>query len=132
MDRRKFLDTLLWTSLAGTALVPLAAVPFYLVPPAGALRGKRINLGRIPPGESRTGLAGTRAVIGVNEGGVRVFDAACTHDRCPVKWVAETKLFLCDCHGAQFDANGKVVKGPAKEPLAPLRHHEENGEVVVE
>jgi len=132
MDRRRFLDTLLWTSLAGTALVPLCAVPFYLVPPAGALRGKRINLGRIPPGEMRKGQSGARVVIGINDGGVRVFDAACTHDGCPVKWVSATRHFECDCHGAKFDANGKVTKGPAKEPLAVLNHREENGEVVVE
>ncbi len=132
MDRRKFLDTLLWTSLAGAAVTPLAALPGYLVPPEGVLRGKRINLGRIAPGEAKVGNSGARVVIAVNDGGLRVFDAACTHDRCPVKWVRETRIFRCDCHGAEFDAHGKVTKGPAKEPLAALAYSEENGEIVVD
>jgi Rieske Fe-S protein len=132
MDRRKFLDTLLWTSLAGAAVTPLAMLPAYLVPPEGVLRSKRINLGAVPAGSSKVGRSGARVVIAVNEGSLRVFDAACTHDRCPVRWDGPAKKFVCDCHGAEFDGEGKVTKGPAKTPLAALPHFIENGEVVVE
>jgi Rieske Fe-S protein/uncharacterized membrane protein YphA (DoxX/SURF4 family) len=44
------------------------------------------------------------------------FDAACTHEGCPVRYAGTT--FQCPCHGAQFDsATGKVLKGPANTPL---------------
>jgi cytochrome b6-f complex iron-sulfur subunit len=41
----------------------------------------------------------------------------CTHKGCTVNWSNQEKRFICPCHGAIFDANGAVVKGPAKRPL---------------
>ncbi len=41
----------------------------------------------------------------------------CTHFGCTVKWSAERDRFLCPCHGSEFDAMGKAVKGPAGSPL---------------
>jgi cytochrome b6-f complex iron-sulfur subunit len=42
----------------------------------------------------------------------------CTHNGCTVKWIASEKKYDCPCHDAEFAADGKVVKGPAKESLA--------------
>ena len=42
----------------------------------------------------------------------------CTHNGCTVKWMAGEKKYDCPCHDAEFAANGKVLKGPAKESLA--------------
>jgi cytochrome b6-f complex iron-sulfur subunit len=42
----------------------------------------------------------------------------CTHQGCTVKWIASEKKYDCPCHDAEFAADGKVVKGPAKESLA--------------
>jgi cytochrome b6-f complex iron-sulfur subunit len=42
----------------------------------------------------------------------------CTHKGCIVKWVAEAKKYECPCHNSDFAADGKVLKGPATEPLA--------------
>lgn len=42
----------------------------------------------------------------------------CTHKGCITPWNADTKQFVCPCHGASFDDSGKVLKGPADKPLA--------------
>lgn len=44
----------------------------------------------------------------------------CTHFGCTVQWDAESNKFNCPCHGSQYDAQGRVVRGPAKRPLALL------------
>jgi cytochrome b6-f complex iron-sulfur subunit len=42
----------------------------------------------------------------------------CTHKSCDLKWSIEEKKYECPCHGAKFDANGKVSNGPATQSLA--------------
>lgn len=45
------------------------------------------------------------------------FALNCTHLGCPVNWKQEAEFFFCPCHGGVFDAQGKVVGGPPREPL---------------
>jgi Rieske Fe-S protein len=47
--------------------------------------------------------------------------AICTHKGCEVEYVHGDKAFACPCHGARFDLQGNVLRGPAKRPLA--RHN---------
>ncbi|NDJ19267.1 ubiquinol-cytochrome c reductase iron-sulfur subunit [Myxacorys almedinensis] len=42
----------------------------------------------------------------------------CTHQGCLVQWKSERKAFVCPCHNSAFAADGKVLEGPATEPLA--------------
>jgi cytochrome b6-f complex iron-sulfur subunit len=42
----------------------------------------------------------------------------CTHNGCDVIWAAGAKKYECPCHDSDFAADGKVLKGPAKQPLA--------------
>ncbi len=44
----------------------------------------------------------------------------CTHLGCIVNWKPEQNRFVCPCHGSQYDAQGRVVRGPARRSL-PLR-----------
>lgn len=62
--------------------------------------------------------------------GVKVISATCTHAGCDVE-LARNGGFECPCHGAKFDADGQVLKGPAKTPLAQLPTRVENGEILV-
>ena len=41
----------------------------------------------------------------------------CTHLGCTVEWKGERSRFECPCHGSHFDAQGRVIKGPAKRSL---------------
>ncbi len=49
--------------------------------------------------------------------GFKSFNAKCTHAGCIVEWIEGSRYFKCPCHGAQFDANGNVISGPAPSPL---------------
>lgn len=44
----------------------------------------------------------------------------CTHQGCTVELNEEEGKYVCPCHGAQFDLEGRVVKGPAKRDLEAL------------
>jgi cytochrome b6-f complex iron-sulfur subunit len=41
----------------------------------------------------------------------------CTHLGCTVGWNQQQQHFVCPCHGSQYDAQGRVIHGPAKRPL---------------
>lgn len=47
----------------------------------------------------------------------------CTHLGCPVRWVTESKLFMCPCHGGVYYQDGTVAAGPPPRPLSryPVR-----------
>jgi len=59
-------------------------------------------------------------------------NAVCTHLGCVVPWSAPNNKFMCPCHGSQYGADGRVVRGPAPLPLAlaHLNIDEENGNIV--
>ena len=40
----------------------------------------------------------------------------CTHKGCDVKPAGG--IFVCPCHGSEFNSNGEVLQGPAEERLA--------------
>ena len=48
---------------------------------------------------------GTLADYGLN--------AVCTHLGCVVPWNKAENKFKCPCHGSQYNAEGKVIRGPA-------------------
>ena len=41
----------------------------------------------------------------------------CPHRGCAVIWQADQNRFACPCHGSRFDAEGRVLRGPARKPL---------------
>lgn len=63
---------------------------------------------------------GTAALVIVEQGRLRAFDARCTHAGCIVEWVPGEKKFKCPCHGGVFDAKGERVSGPPPRPLVPI------------
>jgi len=50
-----------------------------------------------------------------NNDGLGAFSSRCTHLGCSVRRTGTG--FHCPCHGARFDAMGRVVDGPARRPL---------------
>ena len=57
------------------------------------------------------------------ENGVTARSLLCTHQGCNVRWVEDEQIYLCPCHDGKFDAEGKPIYGPPREPLRPLDGH---------
>jgi glycine/D-amino acid oxidase-like deaminating enzyme/nitrite reductase/ring-hydroxylating ferredoxin subunit len=53
-------------------------------------------------------------------------DAECSHLGCIIKWNNDEKSWDCPCHGSRFSFNGKVLHGPANEPLVYYAQHEKH------
>ncbi len=71
------------------------------------------------PLNSRSLLEEIPAVLLHTESGFSALSLVCTHLGCSVE--NDTQGFTCPCHGSRFNADGKVMQGPASQPLAPLR-----------
>ena len=60
-------------------------------------------------------------VIQPQAGTFLAFDAVCPHAGCTVEWDPSGKLFVCPCHGSEFNGRtGAVEIGPAASGLAPI------------
>jgi len=88
-------------------------------------RGKPIFLLKVPknakPAEAPNGRAenayNDKRLITIN--GAKYFMAIglCTHLGCIPTYLSDKYLFLCPCHGGQFNAAGEVLKAPPPSPL---------------
>jgi quinol---cytochrome c reductase iron-sulfur subunit, bacillus type len=47
----------------------------------------------------------------------QVFAINCAHLGCPVRWFAQSHLFLCPCHGGAYYADGSRASGPPERGL---------------
>jgi len=141
-SRRAFLFKL---SLALNGVVgAVMAVPIigYLFGPATGKKSAEVswvNLGSLadfPEGETRLttfrnpvttawdGQTGdipcwVRRVSGMT---FQVFAINCAHLGCPVRWFAESKLFLCPCHGGAYYQDGSRASGPPERGLFEYEH----------
>jgi glycine/D-amino acid oxidase-like deaminating enzyme/nitrite reductase/ring-hydroxylating ferredoxin subunit len=72
-----------------------------------------------PPGEARVvreGL-GRTGVYRDESGEVHAVSMRCTHLGCLVRFNAAETSWDCPCHGSRFDVDGRVLEGPAVDPL---------------
>jgi len=52
----------------------------------------------------------------------QVFAINCAHLGCPVRWFAQSKLFLCPCHGGAYYEDGSRASGPPERSLFEYRY----------
>jgi menaquinol-cytochrome c reductase iron-sulfur subunit len=141
-SRRAFLFKL--SLLVNGAVGAVLAVPVigYLLGPAmkkGSSYNSWISLGSVsdfPEGETRLvdyrnpvttlwdGQTGdvpcwVRRVSGTT---FQVFAINCAHLGCPVRWFAQSQLFLCPCHGGAYYADGSRASGPPERGLFEYEH----------
>lgn len=137
LGRRQFMNLLTFGSITGVALGALYPVVKYFIPPSAGGSGNGLTakdaLGNdivvseyltTHPAGDRTlaqGLKGDPTYVVIQDDGQIAnygINAVCTHLGCVVPWNANENKFKCPCHGSQYDATGKVVRGPAPLSLA--------------
>lgn len=142
MGRRQFMNLLTFGTITGVAAGALYPVVKYFIPPSSGGAGGGVTAkdalgndiiasefvaGRNPGDRSLAqGLKGDPTYLVVS--GDRTIanygiNAVCTHLGCVVPWNGSENKFICPCHGSQYNAEGKVVRGPAPLSLA-LAHAE--------
>ncbi len=149
--RRAFIFKL---SIALNAAVGvILAVPLvgYLLGPAmkkDAATGSWIPLGGIndfPVGETRLAnfhspLAGFGDgdtaktacwVRRISDRQFQVFAINCAHLGCPVRWFAQSKLFLCPCHGGAYYEDGSRASGPPERGLFEYRYKVDGDSLII-
>ena len=137
MGRRQFMNLLTFGSATGVALGALYPVVKYFTPPSSGGAGGGVTakdalgndvsasnfVATHNPGERELaqGLKGDPTYIVVTEDNTIAnygISAVCTHLGCVVPWNGNEGKFICPCHGSQYNAEGKVVRGPAPLSLA--------------
>ena len=137
MGRRQFMNLLTFGSATGVALGALYPVVKYFTPPSSGSAGGGVTakdalgndvsasnfVATHNPGERELaqGLKGDPTYIVVTEENTIAnygISAVCTHLGCVVPWNGNEGKFICPCHGSQYNAEGKVVRGPAPLSLA--------------
>ena len=135
-SRRGFLFKLgLALNVLGAALVGIPVLGF-LAAPIRRLGGHQswIKLGPLasfPEGETR--LAVFQNPVSVEWDGAtakiacwvrrikgeqfQVFAVNCAHLGCPVRWFAQSRLFMCPCHGGAYYEDGSRASGPPPRGL---------------
>src|SRR5262245_37492063 len=135
-SRRGFLFRLgLGLNVLGAALVGIPVVGYLFGPPPRKGDGQSwISLGSMsgfPAGETRLatytnpvsvpwdGAAAKVAcwVRHIDGKRFQVFAVNCAHLGCPVRWFAQSRLFMCPCHGGAYYEDGARASGPPERGL---------------
>eukprot|EP00968_Pinguiococcus_pyrenoidosus_P006570 scaffold438_cov250-Pinguiococcus_pyrenoidosus.AAC.36 len=149
MDRRNLMNAILAASV-GVAGLGMAVPYISFFVPAGSGGGGAGVVAKDALGNDVTtagwlathnagarelvqGLKGDATYLIVNDDKTIAnygLNAVCTHLGCVVPWNAAQGKFMCPCHGSQYNAEGKVIRGPAPLSLALAHADEVDGKVV--
>ena len=67
----------------------------------------------------------------VEPGKFTVFAINCAHLNCPVRWFAESQLFMCPCHGGVYYADGSRASGPPERGLFTYEVKVQGGKLMI-
>lgn len=149
VSRRRFLERLsiglgaVCTAILGIPVIGFLLAPFFRKTPdawrsVGKVEqfeiGKTVNVAFLDA--SPLPWAGVTARTAawlrrVNETEFVAFAVNCTHLGCPVRWLADAKLFMCPCHGGVYYEDGTVAAGPPPKPLTRYEVRIANGEIQI-
>jgi Rieske Fe-S protein len=66
-----------------------------------------------------------------SDGSLTVFAINCAHLGCPVRWFAESQLFMCPCHGGVYYADGSRASGPPERGLFVYPMKVDGGKLMI-
>jgi menaquinol-cytochrome c reductase iron-sulfur subunit len=103
------------------------------------------DVGQVPAGETRlvdfrnpvtTAADGQTAnvpcwVRHIDGDTFQVFAINCAHLGCPVRWFAQSKLFLCPCHGGAYYEDGSRASGPPERGLFQYAYKIAGGQLLI-
>jgi Rieske Fe-S protein len=138
-SRRDFLSTILgaWSVFV---VAPIAKVVLdFITPLKGADTSKQMirvaSVDDLALNTAKVFKVNKEPVIVVHtaSGQYKAFGARCTHLGCVVQYNTEEgpPHFSCNCHGSEFDINGKNIDGPAPRPLTPFKVVLRDSSIVV-
>ena len=61
----------------------------------------------------------------------QVFAINCAHLNCPVRWFAQSRLFMCPCHGGAYYEDGSRASGPPERGLFEYEHKIAGGNLMI-
>ena len=61
----------------------------------------------------------------------QVFAVNCAHLGCPVRWFAQSRLFMCPCHGGAYYEDGSRASGPPPRGLFEYEYEIRDGALWV-
>jgi menaquinol-cytochrome c reductase iron-sulfur subunit len=61
----------------------------------------------------------------------QVFAINCAHLGCPVRWFAQSGLFMCPCHGGAYYADGSRASGPPERGLFEYPYQVDRGTLMI-
>jgi menaquinol-cytochrome c reductase iron-sulfur subunit len=148
-SRRGFLFKLgLALNVLGAALVGVPVIG-YILAPARRLGGqawiKLDGVAKFPEGETRLATYenpfrvewdGASAKVAcwvrrIHGDQFQVFAVNCAHLGCPVRWFAQSRLFMCPCHGGVYYEDGSRASGPPPRGLFEYEHQIRDGQIWV-
>lgn len=62
----------------------------------------------------------------------QVFAINCAHLGCPVRWFAQSNLFMCPCHGGAYYQDGSRASGPPERGLFEYPYKLESGRLLIQ
>lgn len=81
------------------------------------------NLNNIPENKGQiVDINGVPTAVFNNHGKLQGFSTACPHLGCDVAWNDGENTWDCPCHGSRFEADGKLINGPAERGLDPVQY----------
>jgi menaquinol-cytochrome c reductase iron-sulfur subunit len=98
--------------------------------PEGETRLVNFRNPRTTPWDGQTGdiPCWVRRVSGES---FQVFAINCAHLGCPVRWFAQSKLFMCPCHGGAYYEDGSRASGPPERGLFEYEHKIAAGNLMI-
>jgi|SRR5215831_19501281 len=148
-SRRGFLFKLgLALNVIGAALVGIPVIG-YIFGPVRRMGGQTwVTLGALtgfPEGQTRLAVYdnpfrvpwdGATAKVAcwvrrVKAEEFQVFAINCAHLGCPVRWFAQSRLFMCPCHGGAYYEDGSRASGPPPRALFQYEYQVRDGQLWV-